>query len=208
MRVKPMRWRPAGEPLHWRCSTPMTGLRTFSDASLRTTTRVVALRFGWDAAAVIPGMRGTLLSPDALARHAEPSGCEPVTHRRPARNSRSFSCPVEHEAGPPGRRGWCSTGSRSPSAGHSASTCCRAEAMDGPAAALHRDGAPAAVVIAFPFGQEPGSLWRDSVRAGIGAGVRWCYCFTGPACVSSTPPAHTRDVSSSSNSRTWHTPPR
>ncbi len=35
-------------------------------------------------------------------------------------------------------------------------------------------------MIAFPFGQEPGGLWRESVRAGIGAGVRWCYCFTGP----------------------------
>jgi len=37
------------------------------------------------------------------------------------------------------------------------------------------------VVIAFPFGQEPGILWRESVRIGIGAGLRWCYCFNGPS---------------------------
>ncbi|MDQ3420933.1 MAG: N-6 DNA methylase, partial [Acidobacteriota bacterium] len=46
---------------------------------------------------------------------------------------------------------------------------------------LRLEGTPAAVVIAFPFGREPGLLWRESVRTGIGAGLRWCYCFTGPS---------------------------
>ena len=46
---------------------------------------------------------------------------------------------------------------------------------------LQHGGSPAAVVVAFAWGEEPASTWRESVRAGIGAGLRWCYCFTGPA---------------------------
>ena len=46
---------------------------------------------------------------------------------------------------------------------------------------LHRSGSPAAVVVSFPWAQAPAGTWRESVHAGIGAGVRWSYCFTGPA---------------------------
>ncbi|HEY0876130.1 MAG TPA: N-6 DNA methylase [Vicinamibacterales bacterium] len=47
-------------------------------------------------------------------------------------------------------------------------------------AVVQVDGAIVAVVAAFAWGQDPGMTWRESVRAGIGTGTRWCYCFSGP----------------------------
>ena len=47
-------------------------------------------------------------------------------------------------------------------------------------ALLHREGNVAATMSAFAWGQDPGTTWRESVRGGIAAGSRWCYCFAGP----------------------------
>lgn len=47
-------------------------------------------------------------------------------------------------------------------------------------AVVRTGGTTAAVVAAFPWGQDPGMTWRESVRTGIAAGTRWCYCFSGP----------------------------
>lgn len=45
---------------------------------------------------------------------------------------------------------------------------------------LQRNGGFAAAAVAFGWGQDAGATWRDSVRIGIGAGARWCFCFAGP----------------------------
>ncbi len=37
----------------------------------------------------------------------------------------------------------------------------------------------AAVVVAAPWGREPGEQWRTAVHLGIGRGVRWCLCVNG-----------------------------
>jgi hypothetical protein len=126
-------------------------------------------------------MRGSLLSHDALIAHAaRPLDADGVrdTHARIAR----LQTELQREAGPawPPRVVF----------DRIADPFCRALGFDvlptgGDIRAcrglLQRNGSPAAVVVALPWGEEPAGAWRESVRAGIGAGVRWCYCFTGPA---------------------------
>ena len=125
-------------------------------------------------------MRGTLLSHDALA--TTPSRpLQPGTNTSSAQIMALIAV-LQREAGPawPARLVF----------DRIATPLCRALGFDvlpgggdgrSCRGLLHRDGAPAAVVSAFPFGQEPAAQWRESVRAGIGAGLRWCYCFTGPS---------------------------
>jgi hypothetical protein len=130
---------------------------------------------------VIAGMRGSLLSHDALAataaRLSEPSAAR-LTRARIAR----LQAQLAREAGPawPSRLVF----------DRIAAPFCRALGFDVVPAGgdsrvcrgmLYRDGSPAAAVVAFPWGEEPAGTWHESVRAGIGAGLRWCYCFTGPA---------------------------
>ena len=38
----------------------------------------------------------------------------------------------------------------------------------------------AAVLVATDWGRDPSTVWRDTVRLGIGNTVRWCFCVTGP----------------------------
>lgn len=45
---------------------------------------------------------------------------------------------------------------------------------------LRRDESPAGVLLAFAWGQDPGSTWRASVHSGIAAGARWCFSVAGP----------------------------
>ena len=136
---------------------------------------------------MIPGMRGTLLSPDALAadmnRLVRPAARPGHAEGRSVRTQLlELHHVVEHEAGPawPARlvfdriaAPFCRALGFDVLPGGGDTKVCRGS--------LHQNGSLAAVVIAFAFGQEAGTLWRDSVRAGIGVGVRWCYCFTGPA---------------------------
>ncbi len=46
-------------------------------------------------------------------------------------------------------------------------------------AVLEANGSVAAVLVAAPWGRDHATSWRESVRRGIGAGVRWCFCFNG-----------------------------
>jgi N-6 DNA Methylase/Eco57I restriction-modification methylase len=39
---------------------------------------------------------------------------------------------------------------------------------------------PAATLLVTAWGQDPSTAWRDSVRQGIGHGVRWSFCVNGP----------------------------
>lgn len=45
---------------------------------------------------------------------------------------------------------------------------------------LQRDGSRAAVVLAFEWGHDPGTTWRDCVHSGIATGSRWCFSVSGP----------------------------
>ena len=47
-------------------------------------------------------------------------------------------------------------------------------------AQLLSGGRPVAMAIALGWGQDPATGWRESVRMGIAAAVRWCFCFNGP----------------------------
>lgn len=48
-------------------------------------------------------------------------------------------------------------------------------------AMLQSHGEFAAAVVAAPWGRDHALSWRESVRHGIGAGMRWCFCFNGPS---------------------------
>ncbi len=39
---------------------------------------------------------------------------------------------------------------------------------------------PAASLLVTSWGQDPAAAWREAVRHGIGQGVRWSFCLTGP----------------------------
>jgi N-6 DNA Methylase/Eco57I restriction-modification methylase len=49
-------------------------------------------------------------------------------------------------------------------------------------AMLHAAGTPAAALLVVGWGREPGGVWREGVRLGIGGSVRWCICINGRAC--------------------------
>ena len=131
--------------------------------------------------AMITGMRGSLLSHDALAAvRVCPGDAERIRLAHAA--IATLQSQLQREGGPawPARTVFDRV----------AVPFCRALGFDvlpadgGSRACggvLRRDGSPAAVIMAFAWGQEAAGSWSDSVRAGIGAGLRWCYCFTGPA---------------------------
>ncbi len=127
-------------------------------------------------AVMIPGLRGSLLSHDAL--DAAPDVIDrTAAHRRLA----DWHEQVRIEGGPvwPARVvfdrvavPFCRLlGFEVIPAGGEARWC---------RALLHREGNVAATMSAFAWGQDPGTTWRESVRGGIAAGSRWCYCFAGP----------------------------
>ena len=70
---------------------------------------------------------------------------------------------------------------------------------------LHLDGAPAAVIIAFPFGQEPGVLWRESVPPASARGCAGATASAGRSAACSTPREPIPGASSSSTSPRWRT---
>jgi hypothetical protein len=48
-------------------------------------------------------------------------------------------------------------------------------------AVLQNGGRTLAAVVAVGWGQDQGQAWRDAVRVGIAASVRWCFSFNGPS---------------------------
>ena len=46
---------------------------------------------------------------------------------------------------------------------------------------LERDGRIVAAVVVTGWGREPAGVWRSAVRHGIAYDVRWCLCLNGPA---------------------------
>ncbi len=47
-------------------------------------------------------------------------------------------------------------------------------------AVLEAGGGAVAALFATEWGRDPAAAWRESVRHGIGTGVRWCFCVNGP----------------------------
>jgi hypothetical protein len=129
---------------------------------------------------MVPGLRGSLLSHDALSGTRRPPTSDAA--RAAQRHLSRWHATVEREAGPV----WtcravhdrivvpflCAFGWRIVPAGGDERVC---------RALIQRQGRPAAAVVAFPWGHEPATTWRDAVQTGIAAGVRWCCSFTGPA---------------------------
>lgn len=127
---------------------------------------------------MIPGLRGSLLSHDALAGEAQ--AAVPDTAREIQRSLLRWSAEVVRDGGPtwtarlvfdriavPFAR---SMGLDVVPMNGDGSTC---------RALVQHDGQTIGVAAAFAWGQDPGTTWRESVRTGIGAGTRWCYCFSG-----------------------------
>jgi hypothetical protein len=129
---------------------------------------------------MIAGLSGSLLSHDALAgavRSATPSNAADA-HRR----VRAWHAAVVREMGPASSaravfdriavRLCAALGFRvTPVAGDGGRSL---------HAALESGGTVVASLLATEWGRDPAAAWRESVRHGIAAGVRWCFCITGP----------------------------
>ncbi|HET7218644.1 MAG TPA: N-6 DNA methylase [Vicinamibacterales bacterium] len=141
---------------------------------------------------MIPGLRGTLLSADAL-EHAIPD----ALHGSLGEGSRAHSrhrflrwhTPARAALGP-------SAASRAindrvavplfrelgftllPAAARISQS--RGESPPALLAVLERDGRAVAAVVVTAWGREATGVWRDAVRHGIAHGIRWCFCLNGP----------------------------
>jgi hypothetical protein len=141
---------------------------------------------------MIPGIRGSLLSEEALERviperlreRLDANGCE-----RARRRLRAWYRPLRAVLGPAcGARTVCDRlaaplfsqlGYHLVPAGDLVGTGQRAHGIL--AAHLEADGVPAAALVVTPWGHDPAAAWTVAVRRGIGHGVRWCFCVTGVA---------------------------
>jgi hypothetical protein len=130
---------------------------------------------------MIAGLRGSLLSHDALARRLREAGGD-RTAAPAMRSLAAWRRAVRDEAGPawPMRLVFdriatpvCEMlGFSVVPAGGSG------RAIRG---VLERNARPAIAMVALGWGQDDGTAWREAVRAGIEAGARWAFAFTGPA---------------------------
>jgi hypothetical protein len=130
---------------------------------------------------MIPGMRGTLVSHDALqGTPGWPPTLDQVA-RGAQRSLAGWYAQVTTEGGPawPARVVF----------DRIAVPFCRMLGLDVVpiggdmgcfAALLRARGCTEAVLTAFAWGQDGGTSWRESVRCGIGGGRRWCFSFAGP----------------------------
>ena len=127
---------------------------------------------------MIPGLRGSLLSHDAMHAGRRVIGREAHHARRLLMEWRAT---VEQEAGP----AW---GPRMVF-DRVASPFCRAFGLEVVPVngeervcrgLLRLQDSTVGVLAAFGWGQDPRGTWRDSVRGGIAVNSRWCYTFTGP----------------------------
>src|SRR5687768_16512770 len=128
---------------------------------------------------MIPGLSGSLLSHDALAgavRASPPDAAE--THRR----VRAWHAAVVREMGPASsaRAVFDRIAVRLTAALGFRVTPVAADSGRSLHAVLESGGTVVAALLATVWGRDPAAAWRESVRHGIGAGVRWCFCVTGP----------------------------
>jgi hypothetical protein len=130
---------------------------------------------------VIPGLSGSLLSHDALALTLQATGSGGEASRVAAL-IRSWHTDVASSGGPAWSarsvfdrvvNPFCSLLGFHVMPQSADATCVHS--------LLWSNGSLAAVAVAAPWGRDHPASWRESVRLGIGAGVRWCLCFNGPS---------------------------
>ena len=136
----------------------------------------------------IPGLRGSLLSQDALADVIPDRlrGLLDEKGRAPARRRlRAWHIPLRRLLGPAtspramldtlavplfAQLGYRVLPDAQPS-----------RRPRTPAAVLTVDGRIVAVLVVTHWGDDTGGAWRDAVHHGIAHGARWCCCVTGPS---------------------------
>jgi Eco57I restriction-modification methylase len=137
---------------------------------------------------MIPGIRGTLLSEEAL-EHVVPDalrGLLDESGRAAARRRLiAWHTPLRRELGP-------ATGLRTifdrlavPLVSHLGYRALLDGALgtrtDALRAVLESNKRPVATLIVTAWGEDPSVAWRDAVHQGIAHGLRWCLCVTGPS---------------------------
>ena len=130
---------------------------------------------------MIPGLSGSLLSHDALeaAGLADPESGEAIAVHR---SLLKWHATLSRMAGPawPARKVFDEVAAPLCTAlgFHVVPARSGATAVD---ALLQSSGEVVAAAITLAWGQDLGTAWREGVRRGIAAGVRWCFCFNGPS---------------------------
>jgi hypothetical protein len=130
---------------------------------------------------MIPGLSGSLLSHDAISRAAAMAGQPHAAEAH--REARRWHAVVAREMGP-------ASSARAVYDRIAVPLCATLGFHIVPVAAasgrvfravLEARGSGVATLLSTEWGRDAGAAWRDSVLHGIGAGVRWCVCVTGPA---------------------------
>ena len=131
---------------------------------------------------MIPGLSGSLLSHDAVGGtiDATSQSSTAEAHRR----VRAWHTAVASELGPASSARAVYDRIAAPLG---AALGFRVVPAHGPAdagepfrAVLEARGSAVAGLLATAWGRDPAAAWREGVRHGIGTGVRWCFCVTGP----------------------------
>jgi hypothetical protein len=136
---------------------------------------------------MIPGIRGSLLSVDALERiipdrlrdRLDESG-----RGRARRRLRAWHLPLRSVLGPACAARTVCDRLAVPLFSQLGYHVVPAGGLAGSsfvAAHLEAQGVAVAVLVVTPWGHDPASAWRIAVRRGIGHGVRWCISVTGVA---------------------------
>ena len=141
---------------------------------------------------MIPGLSGTLLSVDAL-EHVVPDRLhgrlDELNRGRARRRLRAWHVPAARRArtgigAAHDLRSACDAAlfrSRISDPSARAGGEHRRQHGTGHRGAARCGGTAAAALVVTAWGRDPASAWRDAVRHGIGHGVRWCFCLTGPS---------------------------
>lgn len=130
---------------------------------------------------MIPGLSGSALSHDALTIHGYTSPPDAAGDAARKELSRWFAT-IAHQAGP----AWSA---RQVFDAIATPFCQRFGLQVVPTSTGHDyvhgqllvHTSLEAVLLATGYGQDASTAWRESVRLGIGADVRWCFCFNGPS---------------------------
>src|SRR4051794_12674481 len=138
---------------------------------------------------MIPGVRGALLSQDALERVVplELRGLLGEIGRDAARREmRTWHHPLRQVVGPASSCRTILDRIATPLLSQLGYHVLPEQAIGGrpdttARAVLYANGCPAASLIVTGWNQDPTAEWRDAVRYGIAHGLRWCFCLTGPS---------------------------
>jgi len=140
---------------------------------------------------MIPGLRGTLLSADALERtipRVLGGGLGELSRTSTRRALSRWHATVRATLGPTAAARTIHDRLAVPLCRElgftllpaTAATTTRDATMALPGV-LEHDGRVVAAVVVTAWGRDPAAVWRNAVRHGIARNVRWCLCINGPA---------------------------